>query len=365
MKILLLGEYSNVHWTLAQGLRVLGHEVVVASNGDRYKGYHRDIDITRDSNNITDTIKYTYTLYKNFRQFKGFDIVQIINPLFLDLKPSKNLIAFNYLKKHNGKVFMGAFGNDAYWLKACLNKKTFRYSEFDIPHKTEQLNSAQELISIWTNKQKTDVNKEIAEQADGIIACLYEYYVAYKPEFEEKLTYIPLPINTDEIIFKQRGLDPEKVSFFIGIQKDRNEIKGANILYKYLQKIQSKYPNECIINKAESIPYHDYINMRNDSDILLDQLYSYSPSMNALTAMAQGLVVVGGAESEIYDLLDESKNHPIINIYPDKHDVLSKLESIIHNKRQISEISKKSHLFIKTHHNYVSTAQQYIITWSK
>ena len=29
MKILLIGEYSNVHWTLSQGLRALGHEVTV------------------------------------------------------------------------------------------------------------------------------------------------------------------------------------------------------------------------------------------------------------------------------------------------------------------------------------------------
>ena len=44
MKILLLGEYSNVHNTLAQGLRALGHEVVVASSGDGWKDYPRDID---------------------------------------------------------------------------------------------------------------------------------------------------------------------------------------------------------------------------------------------------------------------------------------------------------------------------------
>lgn len=37
MKILLIGEYSNVHATLAQGLRSLGHHVVVASNGDFWK----------------------------------------------------------------------------------------------------------------------------------------------------------------------------------------------------------------------------------------------------------------------------------------------------------------------------------------
>ena len=45
MKILLVGEYSNVHWTLAEGLRALGHDVTVASGGDSWKGYPRDIDL--------------------------------------------------------------------------------------------------------------------------------------------------------------------------------------------------------------------------------------------------------------------------------------------------------------------------------
>ena len=47
MKILLMGEYSNVHATLAEGLRKLGHEVTVLSNGDFWKNYPRDIDLVR------------------------------------------------------------------------------------------------------------------------------------------------------------------------------------------------------------------------------------------------------------------------------------------------------------------------------
>ena len=46
MKILLIGEYSNVHNTLAEGLRFLGHEVMVISNGDFWKNYPRDIDVS-------------------------------------------------------------------------------------------------------------------------------------------------------------------------------------------------------------------------------------------------------------------------------------------------------------------------------
>ena len=45
MKILLMGEYSNVHATLAEGLRKLGHKVTVLSNGDFWKNYPRDINM--------------------------------------------------------------------------------------------------------------------------------------------------------------------------------------------------------------------------------------------------------------------------------------------------------------------------------
>ncbi len=40
MKILLIGEYSNVHNTLARGLRELGHTVTVISNGDFWRIIH-------------------------------------------------------------------------------------------------------------------------------------------------------------------------------------------------------------------------------------------------------------------------------------------------------------------------------------
>ena len=49
MKILLIGEYSNVHATLAEGLRAIGHQVTVVSDGDGWKNYPRDIDVSRAS----------------------------------------------------------------------------------------------------------------------------------------------------------------------------------------------------------------------------------------------------------------------------------------------------------------------------
>ena len=58
MKILLLGDYSNVHATLAAGLRALGHEVTLASDGDGWKGYARDIDLKRYGMNWRSTMAF-------------------------------------------------------------------------------------------------------------------------------------------------------------------------------------------------------------------------------------------------------------------------------------------------------------------
>ena len=45
MRVLLVGEFSGIHWALAEGLRHLGHEVCVVSNGNGWKNYPRDIDL--------------------------------------------------------------------------------------------------------------------------------------------------------------------------------------------------------------------------------------------------------------------------------------------------------------------------------
>ena len=128
MKILLLGEYSNVHATLAEGLRALGQDVVLASEGDNWKNYPRDIYLFRESNSTWCGIK-TYLKIKTLMpQFENYDVVQIINPVFLPLKAERHYEFYHQLRRNNGNLFLGAFGMDYYWVKAGLDCKTFRYS---------------------------------------------------------------------------------------------------------------------------------------------------------------------------------------------------------------------------------------------
>lgn len=363
MKILLLGEYSGLHWILAQGLISEGHSVTVASDGDGFKNYPRDIDFALKSNELKDKLTCLGSIFKNLNQLKGYDVVQIINPCFTRIHPI-NLHLFRFLKKHNDKVFLGAFGDDYYYVKMCMENEMLRYTEFYINGRPNLLRSNEDLKRAWINTYRGRANIEMAESCDGIIACLYEYYKSYDSEFKDKLAFIPLPVDVSKIEYTKQEI-PEKVSFFIGINKLRAETKGSNIFYEALLEINNKYRNESNILKAESLPYPEYVHLMSDCNVVLDQIYSYSPAMNGLLAMAKGKVLVGGGEREMYDIIGEKGNYPIINILPTKESIYSELERLIHSKAELPRLSEASRLFVQQHHDHIAVCRQYLAFWSK
>ena len=363
MKILLLGDYSNVHATLAKGLRQLGHEVTVASDGDSWKNYPRDVDFHRDLNWGTfTTLRYFWNLIKEFRKFRGYDVVQLINPMFLPLKAERMMPFYKYLRRHNKRVILGAFGMDHYWVKAGLDCTTFRYSDFNMGAEVRESEDNDIWIRDWLRGAKGELNQLIAKDCDGIIAGLYEYYAAYLPEFRDKLKYISFPIipNTDVEVNKTV---PQRVRFFIGIQKSRSEYKGTDIMLRALERVAQELPEHCEIVKVESVPFAEYIKLMHGSDVILDQLYSYTPAMNALEGMARGLIVVGGAEPEHYALIEEDALRPIINVQPNEESVYLALKDLALHPERIPQLKRESIEYILKHHDYAKVAQRYLEAW--
>ncbi len=364
MKILLLGEYSNVHWTLAEGLRALGHTVTVASNGDFWKNYPRDIDLDRKSSNLKDTMNFLFRLLKALPKMRGYDVVQLINPIFFELLPQRLFPIYKYLRRNNKSVFLGAFGVDYYWVKTSL-EGVFRYGDFNIGnnYRNEYWNIRH--IDTWIESKNEELNKYIAEDCDGIITGLYEYDVCYRPVYPQKTHYIPFPINMNKISPRIERKETDKLRFFIGIQKSRNEYKGTDIMYRALLRLAGKYPERMEIVKAESVPYAEYCDMMNSSDVLLDQLYSYTPGMNGLLAMAKGLVLVGGGEEENYSILGEKDLRPIVNVLPDEDDVYNKLEALVLNPQQVAKLQHDSVEYIKRYHRHIDVASRYVSFWKE
>lgn len=377
MKILLMGEYSNVHATLAEGLRKLGHHVTVLSNGDFWKNYPRDIDLVRKPGKLGG-IMYMMKLYTNVHKLRGYDIVQLINPMFLELKAERIFPIYQYLRKHNKKIILGGFGMDYYWVSVCCKDKPLRYSDFNIGTQLRTNADALKERKDWLGTEKGRLNQMIAEDCDGIITGLYEYWACYQPVFPQKTTFIPFPIKP-KLITSGNGnsytnaenhqvipLDiPKKVKLFIGINKSRSEYKGTDIMLKAAQAIAKKYPDKAELRIAESIPFAEYVKMMNGSDAILDQLYSYTPSMNPLEAMARGIICIGGGEPENYEIIHEDKLRPIINVLPNYESVYQELEHLVLHPELVPLLKQQSIEYISKHHDYIKVAKRYEAFYQK
>lgn len=364
MRVLLIGEYSNVHWTLAEGLRQLGHEVCVVSDGDNWKNYHRDITLKRRSNGKWDSITYMLSIARNLHRMKGFDVVQIINPMFFELKAERMRPFYDYLRRHNGKMFLCAFGMDYFWVHTCRTTDTFRYSDFNFGNRLRTDDIALREVEDWIGTAKEQLNKYIADNCDGIVTGLYEYDACYRPHYPDKTEFIPFPINTDSVVRTAPAVT-DKVNFFIGIQKVRGKYKGTDVMLCALERVAERHRDTCAVVKAESVPYPVYCHMMDNSHVLLDQLYSYTPAMNGLLAMAKGLVLVGGGEEENYRILNETELRPIVNVIPDESDVEEKLEHLAAHPEIIGQLSADSRLYIERHHDYRKVAQRYVDFWNR
>ncbi len=366
MKILLLGEYSNVHWTLACALRKMGHEVCVVSNCDEWKGYSTDIPLIRKPGRWG-AITYLYKVLRLLPKLRGYDVVQLINPVhFIDLKAERGIRIYDYLRRHNKRVFLGAFGYDYYYVYDSVVRCTLRYCDFYTPTREvhHEWNSANE--HDWLHTFKKEANIHIAETCDGIISGLYEYDVAYRPYFPEKTTFIPFPIEVSNTVVEiLPHASNRKLRFFIGIQRHRTALKGTDIMLRALERIVADYPDQAEMVKAESVPFEQYKEMMRSSDVLLDQIYSYTPAMNALLAMSQGLILVGGGEEENYTILGEEELRPIINVQPDEEDIYRQLEQLVLHPERIDQLKRDSITYIRRHHDSIKVAKQYIAAWNK
>lgn len=363
MKILLVGEYSNVHATLATGLREIGHQVTVISNGDFWKNYPRDIDVSRKPGKLGGVLLMA-RLYTLLPKMRGYDIVQLINPMFFELKAERLFFFYDYLGRYNKKVFLGAFGMDWYWVHTCTHDKLLRYSDFNIGSAVRTDAEAKRYQNDWLGTAKERLNKHIAQDCDGIITGLYEYHVCYHPHFPDKTRFIPYPIRLPQTSSIDR-VNSHKILIFIGINRERSVYKGTDIMLRAAEDLERKHPDRMQLIKAESIPFTEYQKMMNGSDAILDQLYSYTPSMNSLLAMSKGIICIGGGEPENYEIIHETELRPIINVEPTYDSVYHELEQLVLHPERIPELKSQSIEYVKKHHDYIKVAKQYVDFWTK
>lgn len=368
MKILFAGDASNMHNCLAQELRRMGHEATVASDGSRWMDTHRDINLKRGPG-LLGALRYLFDIKRALPLMTGYDIVQIASPIFLRLKPHRVAKVFDYLKAHNRHVVLSALATDVVYYDACHDGHTFRYNDYMLGDEpSPYVNSAEYVAQQqdnWRQPFMRQHSDHILGAIDGVVACLYEYYAAYKPKFGDRVAYAGLPIDTESLTFRPLDKAPEKIRLFIGIQRDRHVVKGTDRLLAAMKRVHDRYPGITELEVVENLPYAEYTRRMRDSHVILDQLYSYTPATNALIAMAQGLVAVSGAEPEYYDFIGETVNKPIVNVSPlVEGDIDAKLSWLVEHRDQLPQMARASRAFVEKHNAAAVVAQRYLDFWN-
>lgn len=369
MKILFVGDASNFHNCLAQQLRRMGHEAVVASNGSTWMDTRRDINLLRGPGKLG-AIRYVIDILRALPRMRGYDVVHIASQIFLNLKPGKVRLVLDYLKRNNGKLILSALGTDRVYYDACFDGHTYRYSDYRLGDKPSPYIKSGEYYAQeqdnWGKPYMKEYSDHVVSIIDGATACLWEYYAAYKPLLGDRVVHTGIPIDVDSLTPHYIDEVPDKVRFFIGIQYDRTVIKGTNRMHEALKRVCAARPDECEMVVAKSVPYAQYVEMMHSSHVLLDQLYSYTPATNALLAMAQGLVAMSGAEPEYYELIGETENKPIINLNPlVEGDIEAKLNWVIDNKHLLPQLSRQSRAFVEKHNAAAVVAQRHLDFWQQ
>ena len=136
-------------------------------------------------------------------------------------------------------------------------------------------------------------------------------------------------------------------------------------MLKAAQRLKHDYPDKLDLRIVEGVPFDEYCRLLDGSDAILDQLYSYTPSMNSLLAMSKGIIVVGGGEPENYAILGEDELRPIINVQPNEESVYNELEQLVLHPDRISELKRQSTEYVRRHHDYIKVAAQYLDFYSK
>ena len=377
MKILLIGEYSRLHNSLKEGLKKLGHEVVIYGFNDGFKDYPVDLKFERKFDAGLPKIIKLITLYctgfdvtsyltyrqflKNKNKFKDFDVVQLINEnsFFCNYFYERKILEIIF--RYNKKVFLLSGGDDYLYVKYNFENPTNKSIVQPFFNGKIQPKHFYNVLKFRT-KEYEKLHKYIFDSINGVIATDLDYHIPLN-NHPKYLGLISNPINLDNFE-KQAQKIEDKIIIFHGINSENYYKKGNDFFEKALEIIAKKYPNKVAIIVAKSLPYKTYIDLYKKAHIVLDQVYAFDQGYNALEAMAKGKVAFTGAEKE-FEIYYNLTAKVAINALPDVEYLVKELSFLIENPNEIIAIGKRASAFVEQEHDYRNSAKKYIAIWSK
>lgn len=366
-RILLIGDYSNCHRTLATGLRNLGCEVTQMSSGTKWMQTERQIDISRAPGRLGGLRHFARFRWGDIsRIIRGYDIVAVHDPHFTELHPHRLRPLYDRLRRDNGRVFLTAMSTDIPFLDMLSAPDSpLRYSEWFVDGRPSRMYLADPAEwDRWHSRAIADYQRHFFDTVDGAVSVLYEYQLGMERALgPERTAYGGIPVDTSLFTPVTLPEKPEKVKLFLGRDRTRKLMKGSDLLEEAALAAMERHPGRAELQIVENVPFARFTELLRGAHVVLDQIYSYTPATTALMAMACGLNTVSGAEPEYYRFISETECRPIINAPITLPELTDTLGEIITHPELIAPRGRESRKFVERHNDATVVARRFLDFW--
>jgi len=188
---------------------------------------------------------------------------------------------------------------------------------------------------------------------------MYEYEVSYSSA-SNRLATIPMPVNTDKIKYIPNKVG-KKLVVFHGL--NRYGAKGTHYVEEAFRVLAERYPNDLELIIDGTMPLNEYLEVMARTNVVLDQVNSYSCGMNAIYALAMGKVVLGGAEPESLASLGVEQS-PVVNVKPNAKSIIEQIELLLKNRDEFESLGCQARKFAQDVHGHIKVAQTYVDAWN-
>ncbi len=367
MKILLLGDFSACQLTLGRALSLIGHQVTVASEGCRWMHTPGDYDVGRHLPGRPGGA-LLYARMRWLMPLRGYDVVSLISPSFVQLQPKRLRVLFDRRRRENGAVFLHAAGTDKALMDYYLSDKcTLKYTEYRNPDGSpnQRIRGDLDVNRLWQQGDIADFCEYLYDHIDGVTTALYEYHLPMLARMGAgRVGYTGLPVELPEMSPGENDRCGRPMRFLLGRDRFRKAWKGTDRLEAAARRAVAESGGRAILEVVENIPYNDYLKRLEAADVLIDQLYSYTPAMNALLAMARGKAVMTGGEEEYYSFIGEQELRPIINVEPDDEALLQTFRRCIADPGMVARAASQSRRFVSRHNEAGKVARRFLDFWT-
>ena len=356
LRVLLIGEASGVHWTLKTALEDLGHhcDLLIQQGLESQRPY--DISLGVSGTGLVNQIKRNTLPILRAMRLENYDVVNFLNAITSQNGRYAKYKDIPILRKKCRVMSYYAVGCDELGL-IMMNRGRLPYTPCDTCYgSTDQLGQD---CKLWI-RDHHEQGVGLAEQYFDVgFGSMVEYDHARHAFDPGNFVRVPFPIDAEKIPFAPATLKDRPL---VVHTPTRRAFKGTDTVLSAVDLLR-RTRDDFDFEVVEGLGYQDYLRVIRTSDVVIDQIFSQSPGMNALELMAMGKVVMTGATDLGRSYFPFMADMPAYDAPPNATALAAALDRVLDDKAGWGHLAARGRDYVVENYDRHEVARTFLDGW--